>query len=92
MKTIYKYPVSVGADNVIVAPAGAQFLRFGHQAGDLFVWALIDAEAGSSKQYNFLVAGTGFPVPDAGVEYLGSTDTPGGFVWHCFQWQMAYPT
>lgn len=87
MKTIYKYPVSIGADNVIVAPVGAQVLRFGHQAGDLYVWALIDTNADASKQYNFVVTGTGFPMPEVDIRYIGSTDTPGGFVWHCFQFQ-----
>ena len=84
MKTIYKYPVTVGIDCTYQMPEGVEPLYFGIDGKqELCLWALIDTK-GPLVSMVFFVVSTGDEVPDDKVWYRG-TCVQGRFVWHLFQ-------
>lgn len=89
-KVIYKYPVAltVGFEESVEMPIGAEIVRFKDQGGRLVVWAIVSVadkyeENVGTEMRRFRVVGTGHKIPE-GVSYIASCDQ-GPFVWHLFE-------
>lgn len=84
MTTIWKYTVPIQDKLQLRLPEGAKILHVGNQGGSVQMWVLVDSTAPKSER-DFLVIGTGHPVPErVPIEYIGSAVVP-PFVWHVFE-------
>ena len=73
----------------IEMPVGATVLphleiaRLEHDEHGLAMWAVVDPDQPTETRV-FHVVGTGHPMPDTPLNYIG-TATERGFVWHLFE-------
>jgi hypothetical protein len=81
MRTIYKYPLSIGM-NVVEFPFGASIKAVGQQDGTVMLWAEVH-EGNSPEKRCFYVYGTGHLIP-AGLVYVGTAFCD-PFVWHVYE-------
>ena len=64
-------------------PAGARVILAGQQHGEFCVWAIVDPDRVPERR-EFLLRGTGHPLP-TNVVHIGSfLQNEGEFVWHLF--------
>ncbi len=89
MKKIYKYSFKyifeITHSITIEMPKNALILDLQIQNGIPCLWAVVDLDE-SMVPYNFVLLGTGHPVPDEEYELQHiSTFQQGEFVWHLFQ-------
>lgn len=84
MKTIYKYPVKVGINKILV-PKNVQILKFGYTHEGLFIWALVNTLLDEFKNIEIEVVGTGWTLEEYSGLYIDSVITNDGYVWHAFQ-------
>lgn len=82
MQTIWKFPLEIADEQTVSMPAGAEPLFAGMQGGTPCVWAAVDTEA-AKEPVRFFVIGTGNPMPDDAVLYIGSVFDR-SFVWHIY--------
>lgn len=89
MKKVYKYKVDLDHDyTTINLPYGAEVLYAREQFDDIYVWALVDQEEDLRYPYGIRIAGTGHPIDDEGLQYLGSAHLDGGsLIIHVFHWE-----
>jgi hypothetical protein len=80
---VYKYTFAVDYRISIQMPADAKILMIDVQFGVPCMWALVDP-AKPMVQREFLIVGTGHPVPPSGNRHVGSFQQP-PFVWHVFE-------
>lgn len=59
MKRVYKYELPLMDLATIRLPKEAQVLSVGEQRGNLFIWALVDADETETRERTFRIAGTG---------------------------------
>jgi hypothetical protein len=83
MMKIFKYEVPIVDDFALLMPSGAEVLAFQVQRGVPCIWARVDERA-DLVQRNFHVIGTGNPMPDVQMVYIGTVQMP-PFVWHLFE-------
>lgn len=85
METIYKYCVASQGDFTLEMPAGAEILDVQVQKGIPQMWALVEMGAPTEKR-KFTIFGTGFPMPEAKRDYIGTFQMHNGaLVWHLFE-------
>lgn len=91
MTTIYKYTVQVTDAQVIELPKKAQILAVQAQKSDAFasnsfsLWALVDTKEEETEKHRIHVYGTGHPVDNIDMKYLGTIQLlDGRFVGHVF--------
>ena len=82
MKTIWKYPVSVGSF-MLTMPRGAEILDVQMQGAEPVLWALVTPAAGQQER-SFVVYGTGDEIAPAALFHRG-TFQMGPLVWHLFE-------
>jgi hypothetical protein len=87
MKTIYKYPVPIDDDFELDLPVGARLLCVDTQRGVPNLWALVDMDPGlGSETRRFRLAGTGHPLDDRPLDYVGTFQLHrGSLVFHLFE-------
>jgi hypothetical protein len=89
MKTIHKYPLETTDSQEISMSKGHKPLYVGFDGNyQLCLWAMIDDNAKKTK-CTIYVVGTGNPLPDAEMDYIGSvkddiTTSHFTFIWHIF--------
>lgn len=87
MKTIYKYPIEITDEQIILMPAGAIMLTVQVQNGNPFIWAMVDTEA-RMEDVPIRVHGTGHPICESSnLEYIGTFQSMygGNLVFHVFK-------
>lgn len=90
MKRVYKYTLARTASNlrddvVLELPKGAQPLRVDMQDHAIVMWALVDPDAPITRRH-FRIAGTGHPIEDEGMTYIGTFFMlNGSLVFHVFE-------
>jgi hypothetical protein len=84
MKTIYKYPLKILADETVTIPSGAKILTIQFQGSSLFLWAEVETETNPHGAKRILTVGTGMPLPDGDLRYI-TTVQHIGFVWHIYE-------
>lgn len=83
MKTIYKYLLSIEDNQVIHMPRFSTPRHVGlDPKGNPCIWAEVDTLE-PIQPHRFFIVGTGHPIPDAAITYLGSF-VQNSFVWHVY--------
>jgi len=82
-KIVWKFVLDLQAE--LEMPVGAQILSVREQGQDVCLWALVDPDAPKMKR-GFLMFGTGYPIPDMPLQFLGTAHLHGGaLVCHVFE-------
>ena len=85
MKTIWKFNVPVEDEFVIEMPIRAEFLSVQTQFGVPQMWFIVEPEK-SKEPRRFRVVGTGHPMPEGSLKYLGTFQVhEGSLVFHLFE-------
>lgn len=91
MQTVYKYPVQAHDYFEVMMPAGAQVLTVQLQYGDAQMWALVNPDA-PQRVYRFRLAGTGHPIEETNLQYIGTFQAMGGgLIFHLFEILLTSP-
>ena len=94
MKKIFKYPLDFGQKSAtdprpytasVTLPIGSKALKVDDQLDVVTLWAMVDPDEQRTETREFVLFGTGWPIPD-NVQ-LGDywTVYQGMFVWHIFE-------
>lgn len=81
MRTIYKYPLHIVAEQIIDLPA-AYVLTLQVQHNKPTLWCAV-LTGTSTYKVRFFCVGTGHDIPNDATYYLGTVQIE-GFVWHFF--------
>lgn len=83
---IHKFVIpGAGEAYALKISPGDTVLSVGEQDGKLVAWVLVNRVGVPSGQCNRLIAyGTGWDLPERSRWFIGTVQTAGGFVWHCF--------
>jgi len=87
MKKIFKYPIEIVDEQVLVLPLGARVLSAIAQGDDLVVYALVEPTVEFKKNVEIRIIGTGHDVTFdlQKFKFLNSISTWGGrLIWHVF--------
>ena len=94
-KTIWKFPLDIADEQIVVAPQGSKFFSVIEQLGRLTAYAVVRPDA-PQDTFTFQVRGTGHPIQEwlpRDYSYLGTAKTGTeliSFVWHVFVEKVAY--
>lgn len=85
-RTIHKYYLTTGTFGAAyLLPVGAKILSFGNQRETCVLWAEVDPDAPEVCR-QFVVYGTGHPMPDNPGIYIGTALFAGGdLVLHAYE-------
>lgn len=83
MHTVLKEILFIG-DNTVCAPPDAEFVKCGHQDGQLVIWFVTNSQYNSGRAYDLVVVGTGHVFDATNLEYIDTVQMPSGLVWHVF--------
>lgn len=87
MKMVYKYPLYIQYEVVVMMPKGARVLSVQVQDGRPCIWAAVAPCETSQEKRWFRIAGTGHPIEDDVVEgFIGTIQMyDGRLVFHVFE-------
>lgn len=87
---VYKYPIqtydllSSGGRFVVNLPVGAKVVLAGIQRGAHVLWATVNPEADHQPR-EFVLRGTGHPIPPNMQHVYSYMQDDGDFIWHLFE-------
>lgn len=86
MKKIYKYLLDVNNNVTTIMKVGAKILCVHEQHGDIYLWALIDADEALEDRH-FIIYPTGGLQTDIpkSFTYIDTVHISNGLVWHVFE-------
>lgn len=85
MRTIYKYPLTPKAYQVVEMPKHAKILCVQSQNGTPCLWAEVDTDQ-STETRTFYVHGTGHELESGVLVYIGTVQLHGGaLVFHVYE-------
>ena len=85
-RSIFKYEISVDQDTQLKMPKHAEILHVQSQGDHVRMWVLVNTEA-ETELRRFTIFGTGWPIEDDRLSYVGTALTMGGgLVWHVFEY------
>lgn len=93
-REVWKFPVEVTGNGKVRMPSGAQVLSVGCQAGwpeVVLIWAEVDPEAPDETR-EFVIVGTGRPLPKDRGAHIGTVQTQEGLVWHVWYASREVPS
>lgn len=87
MKRVYKYPLDIQDEVVVIMPKGARVLSIQVQNGRPCLWAAVDPREMTLEERRFRIAGTGHPIQDDVVDgFIGTIQLyDGKLVFHVFE-------
>lgn len=87
MKKIYKYPIEIQDEQVVLLPTGAKILTVQTQGGKACLWAMVNPTIPNDMAVTIRIFGTGHTIQDADrLEYIGTIQMCGGaLVFHVFK-------
>lgn len=83
MRTIYKTQLKLIDIQTVELPCFAKFLSVQLQNNVICLWSEVMTDL-QPYQYKIFIIGTGYPVPEDAVKYIGTVQQD-GFVWHVYQ-------
>lgn len=84
MKSVWKYPLIINDDIILQMPGDAKPLHVDMQRGSPCLWALVEPDR-PMRTYRFRLAGTGHPIGEESMLYVGSFFMhDGDLVFHLF--------
>lgn len=86
MKTIYKYGIHhLREEQDIRVTKGFNPLHVGAQHNVICIWGEVDDDEDEFEHRSIFIVGTGNPLPNEPVRYLGTVQTMGGeLIWHIY--------
>ena len=85
MNRVFKYPLKVSDEQIVVLPSVRKVLCVEVQGGIPCLWAEVNTESEELKPLRVLIFGTGHAMPDDPGRYLGTFQLVGGsFVGHVY--------
>lgn len=87
MKRVYKYPLDIQDEVVVMIPKGARVLSVQVQNGRPCLWAAVDPNELTLEERLFRISGTGHPIQDDVVDgFIGTIQMyDGKLVFHVFE-------
>lgn len=86
MKTVWKFELSAKDHQTISLPKGAKPLTVQVQNDEPMLWCLCDPNEVVCEDRFFRLSGTGHPITDEDIDYIGTFQLyGGGFVGHVFE-------
>ena len=85
--TIYKYPIKITDEQIVMLPSGAEILTAQFQGHTLCLWAQVEEKLSVAKGRTIEVFGTGQPMSMRyNRRYIGTAQQSGGsLIWHIFE-------
>jgi hypothetical protein len=83
MKSIFKFPLQLRANQTVEMQPDAEILSVQKQNETITIWAVVDPEV-EMIQRRFRIVATGEEFTDEGLEYIGTVQLS-GLVWHIFE-------
>lgn len=89
---MYKYPLDIQDEVVVMMPKGARVLSVQVQNGRPCLWAAVDPSEQTLEERWFRIAGTGHPIQDDVVDgFIGTIQMyDGRLVFHVFEMERQY--
>lgn len=85
MKEIWKYKVELVDYPEITMKKDAEILHFDSQAENPCLWCLVEPSKSNEKK-KFRLAGTGHPIKEDNLKYIGTCQLRGGgLIFHLFE-------
>lgn len=86
MEKIFKYPIEVTDEQIVLLPTGAKILTIQNQGDIPCLWALVNPTAPTDMAITIRIYGTGHDVTDSdSLEYISTFQMMGGsLVFHSF--------
>lgn len=87
MKKIYKYPLEIQDEQVVLLPTGAEILTVQSILDKAYLYAMVNPTAPNDMAVTIHMFGTGHPVQDSDLlKYIGTFQIYGGhLVLHVFR-------
>ena len=80
---MFKYVLQYTEINDVPMPSGAEVLSVGIQSGVLVAWALVEEKMHLATR-RLVVHGTGHPLKNDSMLFVGTVQGLNGLVWHIF--------
>lgn len=88
-RTIWRFPLEITDRPTLEMPNGSNVLSVGPPRGRddvLDLWAAVDSSTAAREERHFRIVGTGNPMPEDALWFVGTVVTHGGaLVWHVFE-------
>ena len=84
MKTIYRYPISVGTNEILTYKNFQVLSAKIDPREDLSIWVLVDTCEDKTETLKVFVAGTGWDFPAIEEPVFVNTVRDGDYMWHVF--------
>jgi len=86
MKRIYKYDLVLTSQQSVYLPLHTKILCAKEQYNSIVIYAEIDTDVMDEEFVEFIIVGTGHPVPDLNMEYIDTVLLDDGrLVWHVYK-------
>jgi len=86
MKRIYKYDLVLTSQQSIYLPLHTKILCAKEQYNSIVIYAEIDTDVMDEEFVEFIIVGTGHPVPDLNMKYIDTVLLDDGrLVWHVYK-------
>lgn len=87
MKKIYKYPIEIQSEQIVLLPTGAKILTVQSQGEKACLWAIVNPTMPNDMAITLRIIGTGHTITDSDkLEYIGTIQLCGGaLVFHVFR-------
>ncbi len=82
-KTIWKFPLEITDRQLVTMPDTFNPLSVQFQGDTLCLWAIVDPESETVARW-ITIHGTGHPVNDTGLTFIGTAQDTHSLVWHIF--------
>ena len=85
-ETVYKYPLEIEDEQVVLLPTGARILTVQQQNNNIFLWALVNPTSPNAQAFTIRIHGTGHSISNSDeLEYINTVQLYGGkLVFHVF--------
>lgn len=84
-RMIYKYSIpAIPGEIQTINDKIIEVLDIQYQYGKPTMWAIVDADAEMGPPFQIAAFGTGWEIPEAAKQYLGTLQDDNGYVWHYF--------
>ena len=84
MKTIYRYPIQVGANEILTYKNFQVLSAKIDPREDLSIWVMVDTSEEKTETLKVFVAGTGWDFPQIENPVFVDTVKEGEYMWHVF--------
>lgn len=86
MEKIYKYPLEIKDEQVVLLPTGAKILTVQAQMDKPCIWAMVNPTSPNDQAFTIRIHGTGHAISDSDeLEYINTVQLYGGkLVFHVF--------